>query len=394
MNVRAVAPHACRVRPRLAAAGQTDPEKSALVVRAGQRQPLRLRLSHRLLRCHRWGQGHGGAGGSPPLGCSRDVQRRLLSCGEDAEMNVLAVAPHTCLVRPRLAAGRTNPVKPALAVRAGQRKPLRLRLRQRLLRRHRRGQGRAVCRLGRSGDVQRRLLSRGEDAEVNVLAVAPHVGLVRPRLALSVHSHVAKPALAIGAGQRQSLRLRLRPRLLRCHRRGQVRGGTGSRPRLGRSGEVQRRLLGRGEATEEDLLAVALHVCLVRPHLAARSRKHVAKPARVIRAGQRQPLRLRLRQSLLRCHRRWQGRRSLRLGRPRDVQRRLLGRRGAGVVDWLAVARRQRPPLAVGLRRHVAAALVGQRYPIARRLGALPLHLAPPRPSRLPREVWGDKAER
>eukprot|EP00964_Phaeocystis_antarctica_P085941 scaffold54349_cov68-Phaeocystis_antarctica.AAC.3 len=188
---------------------------------------------------------------------------------------------------------------------------------------------------------------------MNVLAVAPHFCIVRPHLVAWLHGHAAKPALVSGAaGQRQPLRLRLRQRLRRCHRRGQVRGGTGSRPRLGRSRDVQRRLLSRGEATEEDLLAVALHVCLVRPHLAARSRKHVAKPARVIRAGQRQPLRLRLRQSLRRRHRRRQVRGIPRPGRSVEVKCRLLGRRGAAM---------QRPRLAVGVRRHVAAALVGQR---------------------------------
>ena len=53
---------------------------------------------------------------------------------------------------------------------------------------------------------------------------------------------------------------------------------------------------------------------------------HVAKSALEIRAGQRQPLRPRLRQCALRCHRRRQGCGSLPLGRPRDVQRRLLSR--------------------------------------------------------------------
>eukprot|EP00964_Phaeocystis_antarctica_P017221 scaffold9500_cov60-Phaeocystis_antarctica.AAC.2 len=41
--------------------------------------------------------------------------------------------------------------------------------------------------------------------------------------------------------------------------------------------------------------------------------------------------------------------------------RHLLGRCGAVVVERLAIARRQRPRLAVGLRNLAAAALVGQR---------------------------------
>eukprot|EP00964_Phaeocystis_antarctica_P074125 scaffold45529_cov55-Phaeocystis_antarctica.AAC.2 len=458
MEVLAVAKHACLIRPHLALRVHAHVAIPGLVTgAAGQRESLRPRLSHRLLRCHWRGQGRGGAGGSPPLGCSRDVKRRLLSCGEDAEMHGLAVARHACVIRPRLPANvgafHTNVAKPALVIGPGQRQPLRLRLRQRLLRRHRRGQGCKMLRLGRSGDVQRRLLSRGEAAEGDLLAVAPHDCLVRPRLALRVqdhvakpalanraadqcqplrlrlrqrllrchrrwqarrslplrrprdvqrrllsrgkeaekdvlavtphpclvrprrvvgfHSHVSKPALGIGAGQRQPLRFSQRHHLHRCHRRGQGHGGAGSSPRLGRSGDVQRRLLGRGEVSDIDSLAVAPHVCLVRPPRAAGSQRHIAKPSLVSgAAGQRQPLRLRLRQRLRRRHRRRQGRGSprlgrprnvQRLGRPRNVQRRLLGRRGAGVVDWLAVARRQRPRLVVGLRRHVAAALVGQR---------------------------------
>eukprot|EP00964_Phaeocystis_antarctica_P049748 scaffold28817_cov55-Phaeocystis_antarctica.AAC.1 len=268
----AVAPHLCIVRPRLAVGLHRHVAKPSLVNGAGQRQPLRLRLRQRLLRCHRRGQGCDSLG----LGRSSDVKRRLLGRGKAADMNVLAVAPHCCLVRPHLAVrSRKHVAIPALVVGAGQRQPLRLRLRQRFLPCHRRRQVRGIPRPGRSGDVQRRLLSRDEGADMNALAVAIHTCGVRPHLPANVHSNVAKPALVIGPGQRQPLRLHLRQRLRRCHRRGQG----FIILRLGRSGDVKRRLLGRGEAAKGDLLAVAPHACLVRPRLALSVHSHVAEPA-------------------------------------------------------------------------------------------------------------------
>eukprot|EP00964_Phaeocystis_antarctica_P085919 scaffold54332_cov54-Phaeocystis_antarctica.AAC.2 len=168
--------------------------------------------------------------------------------------------------------------------RTDKRQPLRLRRCQRLLRRHRRGQGRGSLRLRRSGDVQRRLLGRSEEAKADSVVVPPHPCLVRPRLVAGVHSHlnVAKPALAVGAGQREPLHLRLRQRLRCCHWQG--RSGAGICLRLGHSGDVQRRLLGRGEA-EVEMLALAPQACLVRPRLACRLHQHAAKPALVIGAA-------------------------------------------------------------------------------------------------------------
>eukprot|EP00964_Phaeocystis_antarctica_P085940 scaffold54349_cov68-Phaeocystis_antarctica.AAC.2 len=149
--------------------------------------------------------------------------------------------------------------------------------------------------------MHRRLLGRGEAAEVDALAVAPLGCNVRPHLAGVRLLHIAKPALDIGAGQRKPLRFSQRDRLHRRHRRRQGRAVC----RLGRPGDVQRCLLGRREDTEEDQLALALHLHLVRSCPARRLHEHAAKTALVSGAAdERQPLRLRLRPRLLRCHRR------------------------------------------------------------------------------------------
>mmetsp|Transcript_153 Transcript_153/g.389 ORF Transcript_153/g.389 Transcript_153/m.389 type:complete len:256 (+) Transcript_153:136-903(+) len=112
------------------------------------------------------------------------------------------------------------------------RSPLALRLSHLLRRCERRRQVGGLCggqRLGLSGDVERRLLGRGERAQVDILASAPAPCLERPSLALGMHGYVAVAAPARGAaGQRQTLRFRPRERLFRGHWRRQYR----SRPLL------------------------------------------------------------------------------------------------------------------------------------------------------------------
>eukprot|EP00964_Phaeocystis_antarctica_P098525 scaffold64529_cov74-Phaeocystis_antarctica.AAC.10 len=152
-----------------------------------------------------------------------------------------------------------------LAVGLSQRQPLRLRLLQRLLPRHRRHRRRrclSLCRrlpLRRPCDAQRGLLGGGEGAQGCCLATAPHlcqVGLSR------LHGHVRVARLAVGLSQRQPLRLRLLQRLLprqRRHRRHCCCCRRSSSLPLRRPCDAQRGLLGGGEAAQVHLPATPAH---------------------------------------------------------------------------------------------------------------------------------------
>eukprot|EP00964_Phaeocystis_antarctica_P109214 scaffold73705_cov60-Phaeocystis_antarctica.AAC.2 len=122
--------------------------------------------------------------------------------------------------------------------------------------------------LRRPRDAQGRLLGGGEVAQAHLLAAAPHLRLIglRPAVLVEAHSEVAR--LALGHKQRQLLRLRLLPCLLarQWHRRcSPLRR---YRLPLRRPRDVQRRLLGGGEAAQAHCLATAQHVCVIRLELA------------------------------------------------------------------------------------------------------------------------------
>eukprot|EP00964_Phaeocystis_antarctica_P025623 scaffold14419_cov60-Phaeocystis_antarctica.AAC.3 len=275
---------------------------SRRVLGHAQRQPLRLRLLSRLLarqrRCRRRRR-YCPLRRRLPLRRPRDAQRRLLGGGEDAQVHVLATAPHPRLVGLGPAGLVVQAEVACLALGHAQRQPLRLRLLPRLLARQRWRFRRIPLRrrrptLRRSSDAQRRLLGAGEAAQVHLLTTAPHLCLIGIGLAGigEVHAEVARRVL--GHDQRQILRLRLLPRLLARQRRRRCSPLRRRRPPLRRPREAQRRLLGGGEAAQAHVIATAFHPRRIGLG-PAWLEVHAEVARHVLGLEQHQPLRRRLR---------------------------------------------------------------------------------------------------
>ena len=218
---------------------------------------------------------------------------------------------------------------------------------------------------GRRARVDERgLLGRRVRAEAHQLAVAHHLGLVRPR-ALVVDVDALEARLALGLVQRQPLGLRLPDRLLDAQRgrRRHVR-----RRRLAplrRPREDERRLLGRRKVAQVDLLARAPHLRLVRLRLGGVAQLDALVARLVVRGHQREALR---RRRLQRClgRQRHPRRRPLlfALGRPRVAERRRLGRRKVAERQLLVVAPQlhlEGLGLAATIDRHALEARLARR---------------------------------
>eukprot|EP00964_Phaeocystis_antarctica_P006406 scaffold3464_cov66-Phaeocystis_antarctica.AAC.4 len=178
------------------------------------------------------------------------------------------------------------------------------------------------------------------------------------------HTEVARAV--VGQTQRQTLCLRLLPRLLARQRR---RGCSllCRRLPLRRPRDAQRCLLGGGKAAQGDQFAITFcHPRLERLGVVGVGDAHAEVARLVVGHAQRQPLRLCLLPRLLTRQRRRRcspGRGRLPFRRPCDAQRGLLGRDEAAQVHQLAITLHPRieglGPDRVGVHAEVARLVVG-----------------------------------